>query len=163
MQKNESHPIGQQRRSHTTSGLELRQADLLRAAVPRPEIGDLPAREQWPARPAAYRSAAPGGGDRRAGEQPAGIRREPQRPAPSVGSPLAAGHELCAPRAAVDPAQRDQRQPAVHGLDADPAARTGPVHPQSWHATPLERDLFHADCAAATTTTQRADHFCLGA
>jgi hypothetical protein len=119
----------QQPGSLTGSALGLRPALLLRAAVPGSEIRDFTSGEQPTARSGPHRTAAGGGDDRCDDQQFAGLRRQPQRPAPPRGSALEARPKLCPHRSALAAAERDGHRPRPAGLAADATTSLEPCIP----------------------------------
>ncbi len=119
----------QQPRSRSRSGLELREALLLRAAVPRPEIGGVPVGEQQAAGSSANRSTSARGRDRCPGRQFTGLCPQPGRPAPAGESALEARHELSAHRAGSTANGCGRCGVQVNGLAADPTPGFGALHP----------------------------------
>lgn len=65
---------------------------------------------------------ASGGRDRNAAQQPSVLCRLTRQPAPTGGSALEAGPQLCPHRCPVAAAERGQRRQRSAGVAADPAA-----------------------------------------
>jgi hypothetical protein len=120
----------QQPRTRYRSDLDLREALLLRAAVPRTEIRCAPADRQRCAGAATDRSVAIVGRNRCAGGQFAGLRPRPGGPAPAGGSPLEAGHELSAHLLGCTADCGSSYGGQVDGVAAHPISGIGALHLQ---------------------------------